>query len=125
IVHRAFRWATRDLTTFREALETIPGTALRIAMTFAAFTLAMVVFRSPTFETAEKVFHRLFVPAGGHGLPVPAVVFWTFTSIVFVAHLVGARAASWQRWYRLSPAFRGLAFAGVVSATLLLAPVTT
>jgi alginate O-acetyltransferase complex protein AlgI len=125
IVHRAFRWATRDLTTFREVLGTVPGTALRIAMTFTAFTLAMVVFRSPTFETAEKVLYRLFVPAGGQGLPVPAVVFWTFAGIVFVAHLVGARPASWQRWYRASPAFRGLAFAGVVFATLLLAPVTT
>jgi alginate O-acetyltransferase complex protein AlgI len=125
IVHRAFRSATRDLTAFRAALETVPGTALRIAMTFGAFTLAMVVFRSPTFETAQKVFHRLFVPASGQGLPVPAVVFWTFAGIVLVAHLVGARSASWQRWYQMSPAFRGLALASMVFATLLLAPVTT
>jgi alginate O-acetyltransferase complex protein AlgI len=125
IVHRAFRWAVRDLTAFRAALNTVPGTALRIAMTFIAVTLAFVVFRSPTFATAQAVFHRLFVPAGGHGCPVPPVTFWTFAVVVFAAHLFASRPANWQRWQQASPAFRGVALAGAVFATLILAPVNT
>jgi alginate O-acetyltransferase complex protein AlgI len=125
IVHRTFRWAVRDLTAFRAALDTVPGTALRIAMTFTAFTLAMVVFRSPTFGTAKLVFERLFVPSGGQGCSVPPVTFWTFAAIVFAAHLFASRPANWVRWQQASPAFRGVALSAAVFATLILAPANT
>ena len=125
IVHRVFKWAVRDLTAFRAALETVPGTALRIAMTFTAFTLAMVVFRSPTFATAEHVFERLFVPSHGMGMPIPPVTFWTFVAIVFAAHLFASRRENWVRWQQMSPAFRGVGLAVVVFATLILAPANT
>lgn len=125
IVHRVFRWATRDLTAFRAALETVPGTALRIAMTFMAFTLAMVVFRSPSFDTAMQVFDRLFVPSHGLGMPVPPVTIWTFAGLVLAAHLIGSRVGSWIRWQQLPAPVRGLALAGTVFATLILAPANT
>jgi alginate O-acetyltransferase complex protein AlgI len=125
IVHRVFRWATRDLLAFRAALATVPGTALRISMTFAAFTLAMVVFRSPTFETAQHVFGRLFVPSAGLGCPVPPVTFWTFAIIVVAAHVWASWPNGWMRWQQMSPAVRGLGLASVVFATLILAPSNT
>jgi alginate O-acetyltransferase complex protein AlgI len=125
IVHRAFRWATRDMHAFRAALDTVPGVALRIAMTFTATTLAFVVFRAPTFATAKQVFHQMFVPSSGQSWPIPAITFWTFAGIVLVAHVLGSRPALWQRWQQQSPALRGIALASIVFATLLLAPVTT
>jgi alginate O-acetyltransferase complex protein AlgI len=125
IVHRIFRWAVRDLTAFRAALETVPGIALRIAMTFTAVTLAFVLFRSPTFETAQAVFHRLFVPSSGHDCPVPPVTFWTFVVIVLAAHLFASRPTNWARWQQASPAFRGVAISVAVFATLILAPANT
>jgi len=125
IVHRIFRWAVRDLVTFRAALATVPGTALRIAMTFTAVTLAFVLFRSPTFGVAEQVFERLFVPRTGLGCPVPPVTFWTFAVIVFAAHVLGSRPANWVRWQQVSPAFRGVALSVAVFATLILAPANT
>jgi alginate O-acetyltransferase complex protein AlgI len=125
IAHRIFRWAVRDLVTFRAALDTVPGTALRIAMTFTAVTLAFVLFRSPTFGVAKHVFERLFVPSGGSGCPVPPVTFWTFVVIVLAAHLFGSRPTNWVRWQQASPAFRGVAISVAVFATLILAPANT
>ena len=125
VIHRAFRWAIRDQRVFRSVLDTGPGVALRIAMTFTATTLAFVVFRSPTFGIAKEVFKQLFVPSNGKGWPIPPITFWTFAGIVLVAHLLGSRPALWQRWQQQSPAVRGIALASVVFATLILAPVTT
>ena len=125
IAHRVFRWGVRDLTAFRAALETVPGTALRIAMTFTAFTLAMVVFRSPTFDTARQVFDRLFVPSHGMGMPVPPVTIWTFFVIVFAAHLFASHRANWERWQQMPAAVRGVGLAVVVFGALILAPANT
>jgi hypothetical protein len=94
-------------------------------MTFTAVTLAFVLFRSPTFETAQAVFHRLFVPSSGHDCPVPPVTFWTFVVIVLAAHLFASRPTNWARWQQASPAFRGVAISVAVVATLILAPANT
>jgi hypothetical protein len=45
--------------------------------------------------------------------------------VVLVAHLVAARPENWAQWSRTSPAFRGLALAGMLLLTLVLTPVTT
>src|SRR5436190_19370182 len=114
IVHRLFRSTTRDMAEVHALLRSGPGTAFRVALTFTAFTLAMVVFRSPTFETAADVFDRLFIPADGTGPPVPAVTFWTFVGVVLAAHLAAANPETWSRWGRMSPALRGLVWSGVL-----------
>jgi len=125
IVHRAFRAATRNLTEVHAILQSVPGTIVRIAVTFTAFTLAMVIFRSPTFATAATVFDRLFIPADGAGSPVPVMPFWTLAGIVFAAHVLAARPEAWNMWYRLPAPVRGVALAGMLVATLILVPVTT
>jgi len=125
IVHRLFREAARGMTEVHSLLESLPGTAFRIALTFSAFALSLVLFRSPTFSTAASMFERLFVPTPGAGPPVPVVTFWTFASVVLVAHLVAVRPENWARWGRMSPALRGLALAGMLFLTLVLTPVTT
>jgi alginate O-acetyltransferase complex protein AlgI len=125
IIHRAFRAATRDLSEVHTILQSVPGTVFRIALTFTAFTLAMVIFRSPTFATAAAVFDRLFIPAAGAGSPVPVVTFWTLAGIVLAAHVLAARPEAWAMWNRLPAPVRGVALAGMLVATLILVPVTT
>jgi alginate O-acetyltransferase complex protein AlgI len=125
IVHRLFRSATRDMTGVHVLLQTLPGTAFRIALTFAVFTLSLVLFRSPTFATAANMFERMLVSAPGAGPPVPAVTFWTFAGVVLIAHLVAAWPENWARCGRASPALRGLALAGMLFLTLVLTPVKT
>jgi alginate O-acetyltransferase complex protein AlgI len=125
IAHRLFRGATRDMAEVHAAMESAAGTACRIGLTFTAFTLTMVIFRSPTFETAAAVFHRLVVPADGASSPVPAVTFWTFAGLVLLAHVVAANPVNWFRWARMSPALRGLGWAGMLFLTLVLTPMKT
>lgn len=125
IAHRAFRVATRDMTDLHAVLQSWPGTVFRIALTFTAFTLAMVIFRSPTFATAAEVFDRLFIPASGAGCPVPAVTFWTLAGIVLVAHVLANRLEAWSVWNGLPAPVRGVALACMLAATLILVPVTT
>jgi alginate O-acetyltransferase complex protein AlgI len=125
IIHRAFRAATSDLPEVHRLLQSLPGTVFRIALTFTAFTLAFVIFRSPTFATAAEVFHRLFIPASGAGSPVAVTPIWTLGAIVLFAHLLGNRPEAWNVWYGLPAPIRGLALAGMLAATLILVPVTT
>jgi hypothetical protein len=125
IVHRLFRWGTRDNAEVHAVLGSAPGTAFRIALTFTAFTLAMVVFRSPTFTTAGAMFDRLFVPADGAGPPLPVAPFWTLAVLLALAHAIAANPVNWSRWAGMTPAVRGLGWAGMLFLTLVLTPVKT
>ena len=125
ITHRAFRAATKDTVLFNALLQTLPGTIVRVAMTFMAFTLAMVIFRSPNFTMAMNVFHRLFVPTPGASSPVPPVVFWTLAGIVLVAHLIALRPGFFAIWNRVPAPVRGFALASFLFITLVLPPETS
>jgi alginate O-acetyltransferase complex protein AlgI len=125
VIHRAFRATTRDLPEVRTLLHSLPGTVFRIALTFTTFTLAFVIFRSPSFGTAAEVFHRMFIPASGAGSPVAVGPIWLLGAVVFFAHLLGNRPEAWNVWYGLPAPVRGLALAGMLAATLILVPVTT
>jgi D-alanyl-lipoteichoic acid acyltransferase DltB (MBOAT superfamily) len=125
IAHRVFRAQTRGMTELHTLMASVPGTAMRIAMTFIAFTLGMVVFRSPSFGTVAKMFERLFVPQDGAGCPIPSAPFWMLAGIVFAAHVLAVVPDRWGAWNRLPPALRGLALAGLVAGALILVPVTT
>ncbi len=125
ITHRAFRMATKDTVFFSALLQSVPGTIVRVAMTFLAFALAMVIFRSPDFTMAMNVFHRLFVPTPGSGSPVPPVVFWTLAGIVLFAHLVALRPGFFAIWNRVPGPVRGFALASFLFVTMVLPPETS
>jgi alginate O-acetyltransferase complex protein AlgI len=125
IGHKIFRSATREMVELRAVMESSPGTLFRVALTFTAFTLAMVIFRSPTFGVAADVFERLFVVSPGAGSPVPPIVFWTLAAVVVVAHLVALRPGFTVQWNRLPAPVRGLALASFLFVTLVLPPETT
>lgn len=123
--HRVFRSGTKNATVLNALLQSLPGTALRVALTFLAFTLAMVIFRSPNFTTALMVFDRLFVPTAGAGSPVPAVVFWTLALVVLAAHLLALRPGFFAIWNRIPAPVRGFALASFLFVTLVLPPETS
>lgn len=124
LVHRAFRWATKDATGLNAVLTSPPGTVFRVGLTFLCFVLAMVIFRSPTFAVAMQVFGRLFVPTPGAGSPVPPVVFWTLVLVVVAAHLIALRPGFFAIWNRVPAPVRGLALASFLFVTLVLPPET-
>jgi alginate O-acetyltransferase complex protein AlgI len=125
VVHRAFRVFTRDMTVLQSLLQSVPGTAFRIALTFVAFCLSTVIFRSPEFGTAVEVFERLFVPSDGAASPVPPVVFWTLAGVVLFAHLVASRPTFAAWWEGRHPVARGVALASFLVLTLVFPPEAT
>src|SRR5262245_845194 len=125
VVHRHFHaWAAAK-APLRAILESGPGTAARIALTFLTFTLSVVVFRSPNLNSAGTYLGRLFVPADGLASPIPVVTFWTMAAIVFVAHVLAFRIHDTRVLDRFPAPVKGFAYASVLFLALLLAPVNT
>jgi alginate O-acetyltransferase complex protein AlgI len=125
IAHRFFKYLTRGMEPLHAAMSSVPGTMFRVALTFTAVTLAFVLFRSPTFELAAKVFQKMFVPSGGAGSPMPTLPFWTLAGVVLIAHLIasGTNVRVW--WERIPPAVRGMALASFLFVTMILPPETS
>ncbi|HKB02587.1 MAG TPA: MBOAT family O-acyltransferase, partial [Gemmataceae bacterium] len=69
IVHRAFRQFAEARPTLKWALETKPGTVLRILVTLFFVTLSMV-FAQPSLTAALTVLKKMFVIEAGIGLPM-------------------------------------------------------
>ncbi len=120
IVHRVFRSAVGRIPL----LETIPGTILRVAITFLAFALAAVLFRAPTFEIATAVYKRLAIPGAGYNSPVPAanLEFGVGVGLMLIGHILGRWPRTWAIWNRVPPPVRGLAFAVALFFVFLLPP---
>ena len=125
-VHRLFRSFCATRPRLDAWLQTAPGTALRMALTFFCGYQAFVLFRAPTFATATEMLQRMWWPVDGPGIvhPYGYVLFWLIVSGFVLCHV--AAAGRW--WERLSlrlPA-PALGFAYVVALLLcmVMAPVT-
>ena len=124
IVHRAFRIYAEARPTLKRALETRPGTFLRILVTLFFITLSMV-FAQPSLEKALAVLEKMFVPEGGVGLPMDQNRLWWTVYVVVFAHLV-AVFGLWQWvWRRLPGMALGAGCALLFVAAQLLSPDTT
>jgi D-alanyl-lipoteichoic acid acyltransferase DltB (MBOAT superfamily) len=125
VIHRHFHVWAAERAALRTVLESTPGTAGRIVLTFLTFTLGVVVFRSIDLRAAGTYLHRLFIPADGLGSPIPVITFWTMAATVFVAHVVASRIHDVRVLDRFPAPVKGFAYASVLFLALLLAPVNT
>ena len=119
-----FATFARRFPLLKEALETPPGTVACTALTLLAFTLSLVIFRSPTLHNALIIFSELAGRVRGPGIPQiqPLFIFWWLAALVLAGHLL-TRAGVWQRLLLRSPAIaRGCIYATAFSCSLLLAP---
>jgi alginate O-acetyltransferase complex protein AlgI len=117
--HRAFRSFCRDRPRLDALLQSVPGTALRMALTFFCIYQGFVLFRAPTFATATALLHRLWVPAPGMEVahPFGYGLLWAI-----VAGFVLAYVAAWGRWWeRLSLRLPAPLVGGCYVAALVLA----
>jgi alginate O-acetyltransferase complex protein AlgI len=122
VMHSAFKTWCADRTRLKTWLQTMPGTAGRVALTFICFCLTLVVFRSSGPSVALTYFRRMFVPAGGEGLPLHAgALYVTFAAVAF-AHLAGKWRGAVAIVERLPAPVRGLGFGAALTAALVLAP---
>lgn len=124
ILHRVFRQWADPRPRVQWLLGTGPGVLLRVALTFLCVCAGWVLFRSPGFQFAADIFHRLVVPSAGYRSPVPTYTVWTLFAVLGIAHYLAHR----DRWRRISywlpaPAM-GFGYALCAAVAMLLAPPT-
>jgi alginate O-acetyltransferase complex protein AlgI len=123
--HRAFTDVRRHVPLvgrLARVLDTGPGTALCIVLTFLTFCVSLVIFRAPSFTVAGAIFGRLVVRADGARVGLHSNGLWYTLVLVIVAHLA-TRFGWWRRVQAWVPApVLGGAYAVALSFTLLFAP---
>ncbi len=121
IVHRGFRNFCQQRAGIDRLLQSAPGTAARVAVTFVAVSAAWVVFRAPSIATALTMLRGLVVTRPGLGAPRPAESFWILVALVVVAHGLGQRALLARAIARLPVPVLGFGYALALTVALLLA----
>jgi alginate O-acetyltransferase complex protein AlgI len=117
-VNRLFRCYCQARPRLDALVTSVPGTALRMALTFFCVYQGFVLFRAPTFATATAMLHRLWVPAAGARVLHP----YGYTLFaILVAGCVLAHVAAVRRWWeRLSLRLPAPALGGAYVLALLL-----
>jgi alginate O-acetyltransferase complex protein AlgI len=122
VLHAACRPWCEQRPRLASLLQTGPGTAARVALTFTCFCVIFVVFRSPELGTATTMLGRMAIPSRGAGLPrEPLGLLLTF-AVVALGHALGRHNLGLRLWDRLPAPVRGLGFGGALALALVLAP---
>jgi alginate O-acetyltransferase complex protein AlgI len=122
IVHRAFQGFCKLRPRLDAALQRLPGTALRIAATFACVCVTWVFFRSTTLASALTVLRRMRLPHKGLAPPLPANSFFWLVAIIVVGHVLASTGA-WKRLAVRAPApVLGCGYGVVAILALVLSP---
>jgi alginate O-acetyltransferase complex protein AlgI len=130
IGHRLFVSAVRPFSTLRTALQSRPGTAGRIVLTFAVFCVTVAVFRSLDLASAWTLVNRLLIPRDGRHGPLELSGFWLTLALVAVGHAVGWHVSrspfAWKRTWLATPApVLGVLGASAIVLGVVLAPGAT
>ncbi len=121
-LHREFRGFCESRPRLHKALQTVPGTSSRIALTFITFSLSLVVFRAQTLSEGLGMLAHMFSRHAGSGLPFAIVGLWV-TAVVVLAGHVSTHLGWWRRPLAAAPSpLRGLGYAVALSMALLLNP---
>ncbi|HZY85690.1 MAG TPA: MBOAT family O-acyltransferase [Gemmataceae bacterium] len=120
--HRCFRDCCGRLPRLESALRSGPGTALRVATTFLAFCLTLLVFRAATLADGATLLRRLFVHTRGARVGMDLGNFWAAVALVAVCHALAA-GGLWRRWAgRLPAPVLGVGYGAAMTLALLLVP---
>jgi alginate O-acetyltransferase complex protein AlgI len=122
IGHRSFRDACERASVLDRVMRSIPGTAIRIALTLLSVMLLWVFFRSETFAQAATFLQHLFVPSTGLGCPLPDAGLWYTVLLVVIAHILGYYGMAKRILVRLPAPALGFSYAVLLAVTLLLSP---
>jgi alginate O-acetyltransferase complex protein AlgI len=122
IGHRLFQQACAGRPRLRRVLQSAPGNAACVLLTFLCVSVCWVFFRASTFEGALTILRGLLVAAPGKGEPVPAVGLAP-TMVVLLGGWLAVRNGLWRRIAERLPASAvGLLDAGLLALCLLFAP---
>jgi alginate O-acetyltransferase complex protein AlgI len=120
IIHRAFRAYCETRAALDRTLRSVPGTVLRMGITFLCAILGWVLFRSTSLSQAGVLFGRLFTPVAGLASPVAMQVFVACAGFTVLCHAL-SRSGLWARLIlRAPPPVLGCFYALAISVALLL-----
>jgi alginate O-acetyltransferase complex protein AlgI len=122
IFHRAFQRLCKRHWRLDGMMQSVPGTVLRIGLTFLCVCLGWVFFRATTFGAAGTVLRKLAFPE--HGLPAPLHnrSLWYTVAIVVICHAL-AHYGIWKKLAFRTPApLLGFSYAAVLILALVLTP---
>jgi hypothetical protein len=125
--HRIFTSLVWPFPRVRWVLESMPGTVVRVALTFGVFCATLSVFRSPDLASGWVMVNKMVTPVDGRPVPLELVGFWVTLVLVALGHAAGwylARSPfAWKRAWLATPApVLGALGAAVLVAAAVLAP---
>jgi len=122
IVHKQFAWFCEGRPRLKAVLDSTPGTALRVFVTFFFVSLCWVFFR-PDLDKSLIILEKMFVIARtGESLPLHNRSLWYTVAFVLFCHLLVAKGI-WQKlWDRVPPVVAGFGYAVTLCAAMVLAP---
>jgi alginate O-acetyltransferase complex protein AlgI len=122
IVQRRFAVFAGSRPRLDGALQSWPGTCLRVSLTLLMVMLGWVLFRATDFANALEMYQGLFGRQHGQAPPMPTYTLaWLLTGVA-AAHLGGVLGLGRKLDTRISPALVGFGYAAAVVLALLLAP---
>jgi alginate O-acetyltransferase complex protein AlgI len=125
-VQRVFHQFSEARPRLDNLLQTIPGTAVRMALTFFCSYGAFVLFRAPTFATTTAMYHRLVVPFDGPPIahPYGYGLFWTIV-VGFILFHVAAVGKWWEKFsLRVPTPVLSFGYVAALIVCMILAPIT-
>jgi alginate O-acetyltransferase complex protein AlgI len=120
--HRLFRGVCETRPTLADALRSVPGTALRIAVTFTTFCYSLVIFRSPNLASAWTMMTQMVGPGGVIESAVPPLALLLTALAVLLGHVLGQPRVLRRLAERVPIPVQGLAFGMLFTLALVLAP---
>ena len=122
VLHRGFHRCCETIPALAAILESLPGTILRIFVTFVAISLGWVLFQ-PDLHQAMAMYGKLFAgPFDGVGfkLHVRSLI-WT-VGFLFACQLIARSGLWWKTWNRLPATAVGAALASLLCLAQFFAP---
>ncbi len=122
ILHRAFQGYCAGSPRLDAALRSVPGTVLRVAVTFLTVTVCWVLFRATSLTEAGTILSRLAGLQHGLALTIPMTsLVWTLGLFALI-HVL-SRLDIWPGVVlRLPPAMLGLGYAVILLMVMVLSP---
>lgn len=121
VAHKLFHGACAARPRLRAALESAPGTGLRVLVTFLCVSLCWVLFQ-PELGKALELFEKLFTLHKGQALLLSNRGLWATVGFLLACQLL-VRSGLWARLYpRLPGPVLGTGYAACLCAALVLAP---
>ena len=123
ILHRAFQAFAEARPRLQRLLQSVPGTAGRVLVTFLSVSLCWIFFRAQSFRDALSMFRGLAREAG-EGPPMSRWCVVATALILLACYVVGRRNLWLKAADRLPAPVLGAGYALLLALCLVLAPVT-